>query len=42
MSHFVEHVVEDMRTGRETWRVYLTLCGPALAISVAVMMARFG
>lgn len=34
MTQFVEATVADLRGGRESWRVMLTLCGPSFIIAV--------
>jgi len=40
MSHFLHETVSDLRHGRETWRVFLALCGPAFAIAVTVALTQ--
>ena len=36
MSHFIQHTILDMRTGRDSWRVFLSL--GAIAFSFAIAM----
>jgi hypothetical protein len=38
MSDFMFHTMEDIRGGRQSWRVILTFCLPSLAISVAASL----
>lgn len=40
MSRFLNETLSDMRGGRETWRVFIALGGPAFAI--AVLLTQFG
>ena len=40
MSHFLQHTITDLRHGRETWRVFVALCGPAFAVAVTIVFAR--
>lgn len=42
MSRFLNETMTDIRGGRESWRVFVTLGGPAfaLAIVVALMQVR--
>ncbi|HEV7921071.1 MAG TPA: hypothetical protein VGR02_09815 [Thermoanaerobaculia bacterium] len=39
MTDFMHHTMADIRGGRQTWRVILTLCIPSLAISLATSLA---
>lgn len=39
MSQFIHDVVSDMRGGRETWRVFIALCGPALIAALALALS---
>ena len=41
MSRFLSAAVSDMRTGRETWRVFVALGGPAFAVAVVTAVLRF-
>jgi hypothetical protein len=41
MSRFLSAAVSDMRTGRETWRVFVALGGPAFAVAVVLAVLRF-
>ncbi len=34
MSRFMTETLTDLRHGRESWRVFVALCAPALAITV--------
>ncbi len=38
MSRFINETIADVRGGRETWRVFLTMCGPALVIAVVLAL----
>ncbi len=40
MSRFLSDTVSDMRGGRETWRVFLALGGPAFAVAVITAVLR--
>lgn len=39
MSDFMHLTMADIRGGRQTWRVILSLSLPALAISIATSLA---
>ena len=41
MSRFLNATVNDMRGGRETWRVFVALGGPAFAVAVVLAVLRF-
>ena len=41
MSHFLTETITDMRCGRQTWRVVLTLCAPSFAAAVVFGLFRF-
>jgi hypothetical protein len=34
MSRFLNETMSDIRDGRETWRVFLACCAPALALAI--------
>lgn len=34
MSEFMNQTMNDIRGGRETWRVLLACCAPSLAIAI--------
>jgi hypothetical protein len=34
MSRFLNETLSDIRGGRETWRVFIALSGPAFAIAI--------
>jgi hypothetical protein len=34
MSRFLNATMSDIRTGRETWRVFVALGGPAFVVAV--------
>ena len=36
MSRFLNETMSDIRDGRETWRVFLACCTPALAAAIAL------
>ena len=38
MSAFLSHVLTDIRSGRETWRVYLLACLVAAAVSTGACL----
>ena len=40
MSRFLNATVSDMRSGRETWRVFVALSGPAFAVAVATALMQ--
>lgn len=41
MSRFLNETISDMRGGRETWRVFVALSGPAFAVAVVLTLIRF-
>jgi len=41
MSRFLSATVSDMRNGRETWRVFVALGGPAFAVAIVTTVLRF-
>ena len=40
MSRFVNETISDMRGGRESWRVFIALAGPAFAIAVVLSLIQ--
>ena len=36
MSRFLNETISDIRQGRETWRVFVACCGPALAAAIVL------
>ncbi|HYI13285.1 MAG TPA: hypothetical protein VEK57_29835 [Thermoanaerobaculia bacterium] len=40
MSRFLNETITDMKGGRETWRVLITLCTPAFVMAIAMAMVR--
>lgn len=36
MNRFLNETMSDIRGGRETWRVFITVCAPALAAAIAL------
>jgi hypothetical protein len=36
MSRFLNETISDMRGGRETWRVFVALAGPAFTIAIVL------
>lgn len=38
MSRFLNATMSDIRGGRETWRVFVTFCAPALAIAIVLTL----
>ncbi|HET8799025.1 MAG TPA: hypothetical protein VFO89_15130 [Thermoanaerobaculia bacterium] len=42
MSQFVSDVVNDLRGGRQTWRVFALVCLPAFAAGLIAGLAGMG
>lgn len=42
MSRFLNETIKDIRGGRETWRVFIALAGPAFFVAVAMSMLQLG
>lgn len=40
MSRFLNETISDMRGGRETWRVFIALGGPAFTLAVVLALVR--
>ena len=40
MSRFLNETLSDLRGGRETWRVFVILGGPAFAIALLVSLIQ--
>ncbi len=40
MSRFLNETMSDIRSGRETWRVFVALAGPAFAIAVTMTLMQ--
>jgi len=40
MSRFINATMSDIRSGRETWRVFVLLGGPAFAVAITVHLLR--
>jgi len=40
VSHFIEVTINDMKQGRETWRVRLIVLIPTLMIALGFALAR--
>ena len=40
MSRFLNATMSDIRGGRETWRVFLLLGGPAFAMAITIHLLR--
>jgi len=40
MSRFLNETLSDIRRGRETWRVFLLLAGPAFLVAIATTLAQ--
>jgi hypothetical protein len=38
MTHFIQSTLTDIRTGRETWRVFAMLSSVAFSVAVAVKL----
>lgn len=41
MSRFLNATMSDIRGGRETWRVFVALGGPAFAIAIVMSAIHF-
>lgn len=41
MTAFIHHTLEDMRGGRSTWRVVLTVALPSFAIAFGTALLEF-
>ena len=41
MTAFINHTVEDLRSGRSTWRVMITVALPAFFIAFGTGLIRF-
>ena len=41
MSQFMSHTIADLRGGRETWRVIVTITLPAFLVAFAATLIRF-
>jgi len=41
MSHFMNQTIADLRGGRETWRVRITIALPAFVVAFATTLIRF-
>lgn len=40
MSRFLNATLSDLRGGRETWRVFVVLGGPAFLIAITMTLAQ--
>ena len=40
MSRFLTETISDMRGGRETWRVFIALGGPAFTLAVVLALIQ--
>lgn len=40
MTRFMTNTLTDIRTGRESWRVFVAFCAPAFALTVFAMTFR--
>jgi hypothetical protein len=38
MTQFLHHTMTDIRTGRETWRVFTAACSVAFALAIALRL----
>jgi hypothetical protein len=41
MTDFIQNAVEDMRGGRQSWRVITTLAVPSFAISFVIATLQY-
>jgi len=42
MSRFLNETMSDIRGGRETWRVFVALAGPAFVVAICMSVIQFG
>jgi hypothetical protein len=42
MSRFLNRTMSDIRAGRETWRVFVALGLPSLAVAVSATLLQVG
>jgi hypothetical protein len=42
MSQFLNETIKDIRGGRETWRVFIALAGPAFFVAVITTVLQLG
>ena len=42
MSRFLNQTMIDVRSGRESWRVFLALGAPSFVVAVAVTLMQLG
>ena len=42
MSNFLNATMSDIRGGRETWRVFVALAGPAFAVAILISAIQLG
>jgi hypothetical protein len=40
MKAFLDTTINDIRSGRDSWRVYLALCMPSFGVAIAAGLAR--
>ena len=38
MSQFLQHTMSDIRTGRETWRVFAAACSISFVLAIALRL----
>ena len=38
MTQFLQHTLSDLRTGRETWRVFTALCSISFTLAIALQL----
>jgi hypothetical protein len=41
MNRFLNDTINDMRGGRETWRVFVALAGPAFTLAFVLSLLQF-
>jgi hypothetical protein len=41
MTAFINHTLEDMRGGRSSWRVFLSVALPSFAIAFSAALIQF-
>ncbi|HEV7763901.1 MAG TPA: hypothetical protein VGQ76_02765 [Thermoanaerobaculia bacterium] len=42
MSQFLNETIKDIRGGRETWRVFVALAGPAFFVAITMTLLQLG
>jgi hypothetical protein len=40
MNAFLGNTIKDIRSGRQSWRVFVAVCTPSFAVTVATLALR--